>query len=310
MTDLTKRLIRTIAFFDIFDYPLTLVELYLWLYKDEASSEKVEWTEFIQAIDNLPKTVENYNGFYFLAGRKSIYQTRQDRYVYSQKKWKKAIFISKLFRFWPYVSMIAVCNSLAYNNCPEGSDIDLFIVTSKNKIWLTRLMIVGFLQIFGLRFRPGHKQNTIDPTFFITEDNLNLEKYKISGLDPYLAYWLNQLVPIYNDQGIYQKLMSANVWIKDYIQEPLGVTPLYKRQIHDNWFVKFVRKIREIIFRPKFWEKQAKNYQLKIMPSNLKQASTEARGVILADNILKFHLYDQRQIIIDKWRGLCQELGL
>ena len=50
-------------------------------------------------------------------------------------------------------------------------------------------------------------------------------------------------------------------------------------------------------------EKLVKRLQMIWMPRRLKNAAQEKIGVIISDNILKFHLNDRRKEISEEWRN-------
>ena len=87
--DLRDSVIRTVAYFDIFDYPLTRGEI--WMYLVGASGTLGE-TDL--AIDGLlaEKKIEEKNGVVFFAGRKNIQKTREERYRPSREAldWRAA----------------------------------------------------------------------------------------------------------------------------------------------------------------------------------------------------------------------------
>ena len=65
---LEKSILETVAYFDIFSYPLTLVEIWKWLFLKEAnglfiSLNKIE--EIIKNSEAIKTLLEYKQGFYF-----------------------------------------------------------------------------------------------------------------------------------------------------------------------------------------------------------------------------------------------------
>lgn len=198
--------------------------------------------------------------------------------------------------------MIAVCNTLAYNNSRSQADIDLFIVSRRGRIWQTRFWVAGFLQLFKLRPQATKIQNKFCTSFFVDEDNLNLESLAISH-DIYLPFWLAQLMPVYDD-GIYQKFLSANAWIKNYLPNSLPIQPPARRFVKG---VGWLKRLLEAFFTlwPEPW---FKNFQLKIIPESLKILANCDSRVVINDGVLKFHGNDRRQLFLEKWQGKMKGL--
>jgi predicted nucleotidyltransferase len=293
--NLEKSILATIAYFDIFDYPLTIVELWKWLYQSGAEEKKNNLSEILDILENNVKInslVGSRRGFYFLRGREAIVELRQARYNLAEKKFKRALRVGFFLKRLPGIKMIAVCNNLAWSNAGEESDIDLFVVTEKGKIWTTRFWAAGLLKIFGLRPNEKRTKDKICLSFFADEENLNLEKISLGRPDIYLIYWIAQIAPIYDPGGIYQKFLEANSWIKKYLPNYLGVEPgrqrlLGRQKLALNflgWGENFFHRI-----------------QLRAMPTKLKEMANRDSRVIVNDSMLKFHANDRREEYRDKW---------
>lgn len=59
--------------------------------------------------------------------------------------WGKVSSYNTLFSYIPGISCICVCNSLAMNAAHANSDIDLFIITKKNRLWTARIFMTLLL---------------------------------------------------------------------------------------------------------------------------------------------------------------------
>lgn len=222
-------------------------------------------------------------------------------YRIAQAKYKKAVKISRLLCLIPGLKMIAICNSLSFNQAKSDSDIDLFIITAKNRIWTVRFFSLLLLKL--LRLRPafnktGDSKDKICLSFFISEDNLDLEKYKICVQDDYLSFWIQQLKPLYIENNTYKKFVQLNKWAFDKV----------RHQNHNYYISNYKRRINRFLFKPLinlfvtwFDEKAYKYIQLKIMPDVIKNmaCSWDSR-VVISDNILKFHINDARLVFKDK----------
>ena len=126
--------------------------------------------------------------------------------------------------------MIAICNSLAFANSRDNSDIDFFIIGKKHRLWLTRLFAVAIIKFLNLRPKPNNTKNKICLSFFISEDFLNLEKIAYPD-DVHFQFWLNQIYPFYSRAEIYQKFSQANEWSKNKLPNLSAILPNLRRKI-------------------------------------------------------------------------------
>jgi predicted nucleotidyltransferase len=295
---LEKAILNTLAYFDIFAYPLTLVEIWKWLYFKEAASSAILLNKIKETIDNNEKIkslIDNKWGFYFFKGRELVIELRRERYNLAEEKFKKAIRVVKFLKWMPGIKMIGVCNSLAWGNASEESDIDFFIVTEKNKIWTARFFAVIFLKIFGLRPRKNKTRNKICLSFFVDEENLNLERLAMDDADIYLIYWINQVVPIFDKGGVYEYFLESNRWVKNFLPNIFDSEGSERRREHS-----FFRKSAPV-GKDSIIEKILGKLQLKIMPKEMKERINCDGGVILSDGVLKFHCNDRRREYQKKW---------
>ena len=228
-----------------------------------------------------------------------LFIKRQQNYISSIVKLGRAKRVIKLLCLLPSVKMIAVCNSLGYLNAKLDSDIDLFILTSPGKIWLTRFWLQSFLKILHLRpYDQGRKKDSICLTFFLSTDNLNIESLQINEPDVYLTYWITQLLPLYNPDGWYEKFINANGWVLKYLPHARAIKLAPAWQIKKNNLNYFF-----YIFTFKWWENFSKKIQLKILPLVLSEQANKDTRVILNDKILKLHgQEDKRKEYLNLWQ--------
>jgi hypothetical protein len=245
--------------------------------------------------------VEEKNGFYFLVSRSQILLTRQERHHFSAAKFKLAYRATRLFRIIPFVEMIAVSNIIGSHNLRDESDIDLFIVASPERLWLTRLFCTGLAKILGWRPTAKTKRNRICLSFYISSDALKLESLKLGQDDFYFNYWLVGLVPIYNKNKTYSRLIAENDWLKNYLPNWSG----FKLSIDK----KDEFKINNPGILSKL-ERRTMDWQLKIMPPSLKSLINIDTRVRVNNQIIKLYLVDRRREFSEKFsRRLNQILN-
>ena len=275
----------------MFSHALTADELFLNLpVKTDLESLKKELGELV-----IAQKISERDGLFFLPGRENILAFKEENKKAGERKMQRALFIAKIFRFIPWVKMIAIANVMGEGNFKEESDIDLFIVTKKKKIWLTRFFTVLTTDLLRWRPKVNDTKDKICLSFFVTKDNLNVEKLLLDSekpeipaisRDPYFVYWLANLLPIY-DHGLCEKMIQENSWFSQELP---------------NWRAKKIQSVRRsrssmlaiinLVFGS--FERVTKKIQLKIIPQKIKDLDHKGTEVVISDQILKFHTNDRR----------------
>jgi len=303
MNELEKNTLSTIAWFDIFDYPLTIWELYKYNFQQPIPQKQFLTFQKIQErlgkSEELRKIISYKDGFYFLRWRDDLVKIRKERYLITEQKYKKFFKIAKILAIVPFVRVIAVATGLSYANSKKEDDVDLFIIAAKNRIWSVRFFSILIIKIFKARPTLLNKKDKVCLNFFITEENLDLKKVclleKDNLPDIYFIYWMAWLYPIYQQKGIWQKFIQANLWLKTYLPFCVHQQPNKNRQVFLNYLTRSLKLILEIFFWSFFWHYVFSFLQRKILPNNIKKIVNKGLGVIVNDSILKFHDKDKRQ---------------
>jgi hypothetical protein len=342
--NIRRAIMSVIVFFDMFDYPLTSFEIWKFL------PMKCELAEVIKIFDKInnvnPPTLfakggyekemlipqpslrkgATKNGLYFLAGREDIVDLRMKRYNIADRKFKRAILIGRIFKIVPWIKMIAVGNIMGSNNLKDDSDIDLFIISQKNRIWLTRFFCVLITKILGIRPTAVDARDKICLSFFVDEEAMDLNRLMLyataaksprgdfagaddfagvedkvnpptpfakgGNYDIYFIYWLANLTPIYNIDNYYEKLIAANLWLIEYLPNWEPIIAADRRSAGKKWS-KYYYNLIEALFGG--WETFYKRIQMKILPAEIKNKMNSGSDVIVNDHRLKLHTNDRRE---------------
>jgi hypothetical protein len=350
-TDLDLAIVRTLAWFSLFEYPLTSFEIWKWL------KEPVRKYSFFEVESSLEtslwlrgRLVEKV-GFWTLKSQsiEIFVASRQARFLNAAKKYKKLRLAARYFSLFPFVRAVFACNNLAWHNTTSLSDIDLFIVVKPGTIWTSRLLLVlpfAFLkkrpiqnpfsptlhhsplrkgfegQTITLPPSPGfggtppkasvggaplptsqglrgasHHPTTPDPfcfSFFTTEDNLNFKNLLLPDGDPYFAYWLASLVPVFDRGNLSSKISGDNIWLKEFLPNSFS-SATHSEISPRNFCLGFLSHLS-------FFESWFRQLQQKLLPCEIKDVANLDSKVVINDQMLKFHTNDRRVRFRDEWQ--------
>ncbi len=298
--NLQKSILQTIAFFDIFNFPLTAEEIQenLYHYNKPVHIKEIKGT--LGEMEEEEK-IEKLHDYYILKERGKLVDVRKSRRFLAEKLWNRTRQYCQYIVHVPFVKMIAVCNNLAYDNPSEVSDIDLFIVIEKGRMWTARLIVSLILQFYGVR-RHGNKIiGRFCLSFFATPEVMDMEKLEQKPSDPYLAYWTKLLMPIYGKKTYTQFMEMNEGWLKK--KYGLSFEDIKEKKLSfrgKSW----IKKFWEWLFKGKrgdLIEKIIKNILEKRSQRKAKELGPEA-NIVISDNMLKFHNNDRRKEYLEKWK--------
>jgi hypothetical protein len=286
---LSTALIKVLVFFDLFYYPLTSYEAWRYL------SIETDFLSVKKTLENLVKNnkIKEKNGFYFLFNREENLIYRKKRYHFANRKIKKAMKAARLFSLLPFVKFVALSNLIGRHNMRDGSDIDLFIISAKNRLWLTRLFCAGLMKILGRRPNKKNKRDKICLSFYVDDNHLDLESLSLKdNNDYYFYFWLAGLYPLYDKGAYHFYLIKNNQWLKKYLP---NIDFLLSNQSYTpSLSIKVPKQGLAYRFFD-YLEKQAEIFQKRIMPKALKEKANIDSRVVILPGVLKLYLVDRRQ---------------
>jgi len=236
-SQLERSVYDTVRYFSLFEMPMTEVQIWRSLIVDHEGIG-VRWhghhvptlkdvRDVLAGSGWLEERIGEYWGYYFLYsaldegdvfGQRYV-RRRLLRHALAQQKWKITRRVVGWLTWLPFVRMIGGSGSLAMFNTDEESDLDLFVVTGRKRIWTTRL---GLLIVSQLSGRRRKYWNVVAPdkiclNHFVTEDSLLMDR-EIRNL--YTAQLYAKFVPLFGT-GVYKEWWEANlVWIRKWIMCP------------------------------------------------------------------------------------------
>jgi hypothetical protein len=240
MTEIEKAILKTIIYADIFDYPLTAEEIYKYLIVDEEyphprgvsslhpGGEKpgvsITFNTVAAMISELQeKQLICYaDGLYMLAGKQKLATLRRRREKASRAKMLLAENLAQKLIKIPYVLGVFVTGALSMQNTDENEDIDLMIITKRNRLWTTRLLVTTYLEWKGIRRRPIPHPRGVKDKFCV---NMYLDESALAVPENmqnlYTAHEIVQVKPLIHRGQIYERFLTANRWAKDYLPQAI-----------------------------------------------------------------------------------------
>lgn len=302
-TPLHKDILATLAYFDVFDYPLTAHEI--WRYHIDTSrlSGESEADAAVTLFDvcrtlreiEARGSIAFSEGFYFFPDRRSLVSQRLRRSTDSLVKLGKVKRVVRLISILPFIRMVAVTGRLAVRNADKGSDWDVLIALRKGRIWIGRTFVTVFLHLIGKR-RWGRKtRDRVCLNYFITDRSLEIQVKDLFAAKEY-AFAL----PIFGTR-VFEDFARENGWIRKFL-------PLWNADQSDNYFILKesparlrLQKVLEAIFDSRWLEKTLRTWQLRKIERNPKTHHPESY-IVASDEALVFLPSPQGPKVFEKFK--------
>ncbi len=280
-TNLSNAIITVINRFDLFDFPLTDFEIWQFL------PIKTSFNEVRNILPEI-KNIETKFGFYFLPNRESIIELRQERYRDAAEKIKLTQSRIRLFSWLPWIRLISFANIIGPNNIKAQSDIDLFIVTKQNRVWMVKGIASFIFAVLNLRPTKRKSKNTVCLSYLVDESALDLSNGRYNETDWYFSYWFVGLTPLYGSSKIYTQLFEANSWITKMLPN----WSLANNEPRKRFIAKNISKNSLSFWN--IFEKMAHSFHMLVLAKALRQQANIGSSVIINDHVLKLHPGDRR----------------
>lgn len=191
----------------------------------------------------------------------------------------------------PWIKFIWVWNSTSMFASKETSDIDLFIITTENRLWFVRILITFIFQLLWVRKNAKNHEKRFCLSFFSTLSWMNFKTFALEK-DIYLYFRIVYLKPILNYDNTFEKFISSQDWA-DF--------SMYENEIQKNKnFIQF--SWNSFWNNCKFFDVIDKLFKKIFLPKTIKnfEKLNKPYWIIINDNLLKFHDNDQRKEIKNK----------
>jgi hypothetical protein len=227
-----KGIIETLVYFDIFHYPLTNVEIRQFL------SARVDEIFLQDCLNELQEenTIFLFHDFYSIQNNPLLAHRRRQGNHCAEKLLARALRIGRFLYQFPFVRAVGISGSLSKNYADEKADIDFFIITKPNRLWIARTLMHLYKK---LTFLTG-RQHFYCMNYYVDEKALLLEEKNI-----FTAIEIKTLLPVSGDQTMKQ-FFRTNNWAGEYLP-----ACNYRLQEETDPRVSWIKKIPEWMLNTK-----------------------------------------------------------
>lgn len=230
--------INCLQYFGLFKYPLKKDEIHRF------NPVKCTPGEVENCLTEMHgrQSVFCYDEFYLTEDKTEWIKDRLEGNLRAALLLKKSPKYVRIISSFPFVKSIAISGSLSKNYASAEPDIDYFIITESNRLWIARTLLHLFKK---LTFITGH-QHFFCMNYFIDTNALELKQR-----NQYAAIELATLMPVYNE-SLVRLLIEKNNWIRQFL-------PNFSGNLNTDYLItgrnRQMKRFWEILFNLLFPEK-------------------------------------------------------
>ena len=202
LSQLRRGIIRTLAYYDIFSYPLTAAEIYYNLGNNHTSLEEIK-RELVNLTSN--NLIFCKGDFFLLNDDENYVLRRRKGNELAKKRLKTARKVSGFISRFPFIRGILLSGSISKGFMDEDSDIDYFVITHPNRVWFSRFLLMLFKKLFLFNSKKIFCIN-----YFVDSEKLEIEEKNI-----FTATEIVTLLPTFG-KVIYEEFYAKNSWVKQF----------------------------------------------------------------------------------------------
>lgn len=226
---LERAVLKTLAYFAVFTYPLTREEIMAFCTELSATPEQVSGV--LQTLVEQD-TIFEFGIYFQLTNDDSWVSKRLDCNRRAASVLPIARRKARLIGQFPFVRSVFVSGSLSKHCMGPDSDVDFFIVTDPGRLWLARTLLVLYKKIFLLN---SHQYFCVN--YFVDTEHLEIEEKNL-----FTATESVTLLPMWGSES-YADFHRANAWAWSYYPHfelrETDASPPYSR----GFFKKSLEKI-------------------------------------------------------------------
>jgi hypothetical protein len=195
---LRSSILKVFAYFDIFNYPLSIEDIVLFLDMETEEYPVKRELDMLVKEGSLFRT----GPFYSLQNNPGLAEKRNHSREHADELLPIATKGARLLFQFPFVRGVFISGSLSKRCADDKADIDYFIVTSANRLWIARTLMHLFKKLTYLRGR----QHRYCMNYYVDEDAMEIKEKNI-----FTATELITLIPASGNGGVIN-FFKANEW--------------------------------------------------------------------------------------------------
>lgn len=279
-------LLATLKTAHFFESAFNREQLYSFL---KVPMERQTFDILLQELLDCREVIEHNDRLFESNGGGHLHTICEQKIGWSRKLFEKYQVYLKLIARLPWIRYMGLTGANAFESCRQEDDIDLFVITAPNRLWITYLAIVLFSKLLK-------KRHLLCVNYLIDENHLTVHNQNY-----YVAIQIMHMMSLYN-ADYKADLIEANSWIFNYL-------PNAKTYDCDRPYYLLFEPNRTAYTPPSSSLLNRLNQRIFQQYSDrLKRKYTDLIGthLVLSEGVAKLHRIDHSQIYKEIHRDIAE----
>ncbi|RLE24742.1 MAG: hypothetical protein DRJ65_09370 [Acidobacteria bacterium] len=199
-----RAILRCLIYYDLFRFPLRIEELHRF--------SEVSWPDQDALEAELDSLVKQglivRDGPWVHLGDPALVEERIEAEARAKRVMPRARRRSRLIARFPFVRGVALSGTISKGVFSRGDDVDFFVITAPGRLWICRVLLMGFKKVFLLNSR-----RTFCINYLVTEDHLEVPDHNL-----FTATEIAWLMPTINP-ALFDRFNEFNAWVEDFLPQ-------------------------------------------------------------------------------------------
>lgn len=285
LDDVQQAVLRTLAYRQVFNCPLSADEI--WRFLD---TPWVSVGEVATALQQLQTAglVACREGTYWIAAMDDPTERWLANRARADEAMPQALAVGRGLMRLPFVDGVAISGSLSKRSLAEDGDFDFLIITRPGRLWLVYVLLRSY------------RKRLPSPQMLCSNYLLASHKLALERRDAFTAMELATLIPVAG-ADVLSRLQQANPWVDAYLPNRQAPAPI-DEPVRTAWRSLTEGLLRGALGRLLDWcaWKLIHRHHHRVIPQL--RSLTARRSLELGRNVAKLHTSEWKYRILERYQ--------
>lgn len=212
-----QAIFNTFIYAEVFSAPLKKQQIWDFL----IVQKPIKKSTFEDTFRFVKRQLMQKKNWYCLPGNETLLQSIHEE---EKEAKRKILFAHQILQFvsaCPTIMLLGISGNVATGTAKADDDIDIFVVTKNNTLWITRSLLLLYLLLRGKLRRRTTKEvkDSFCLNMFVTEKAMQIP---IAKQNLYTAHEVMQLYPLFARENTYATFIQENAWISQFLPNSIA----------------------------------------------------------------------------------------